>query len=64
MNVAVIGSGGREHAICFQLQRSKEIKKLLEDKSFLEKILKQGTEKAIAIAESNLKEIKNIVGFF
>jgi len=28
MNVAVIGSGGREHAICFQLQRSKEIKKL------------------------------------
>ena len=42
----------------------KEIKKLLEDKIFLEKILKQGTEKAIAIAESNLKEIKNIVGFF
>ena len=28
MNVAVIGSGGREHAICFQLHRSKEIKKL------------------------------------
>ena len=42
----------------------KEIKKLLEDKSFLEKILKNGTEKAKVIAERNLKEIKNVVGFF
>ena len=41
----------------------KEIKKLLEDKSFLEKILKEGTEKASLIAERNLKEIKNVVGF-
>jgi tryptophanyl-tRNA synthetase len=42
----------------------KEIKKLLEDKRFLEKILKEGTEKARVIAERNLKEIKNVVGFF
>ena len=28
MNVAVIGSGGREHALCFKLSMSKKIKKL------------------------------------
>ena len=28
MNVAVIGSGGREHALCFQLLKSKEIENL------------------------------------
>ena len=42
----------------------KEIKKLIEDKSFLEKILNEGMEKAGVIAERNLKEIKNVVGFF
>jgi tryptophanyl-tRNA synthetase len=42
----------------------KEINKLLKDKSFLEKTLKEGTEKARVIAERNLKEIKNVVGFF
>ena len=42
----------------------KEIKKLLNDKSFLEKTLKEGTEKAKTIADLNLKEIKNVVGFF
>ena len=41
----------------------KEIKRLLNDKSFLEKTLKEGTEKARTIAELNLKEIKNVVGF-
>jgi tryptophanyl-tRNA synthetase len=41
----------------------KEIKKLLEDRRFLEKVLKEGTEKARVIAERNLKEIKNVVGF-
>ena len=41
----------------------KEINKLLEDKSFLEKTLKEGTEKARVIAERNLKEIKNVIGF-
>ena len=28
MNVAVIGSGGREHALCFKLSLSKKISKL------------------------------------
>ena len=42
----------------------KEIEKLLEDKTFLEKILKEGAEKARAKAEINLREIKNVIGFF
>ena len=29
MNLAVIGSGGREHALCFKLKQSKKIKKLI-----------------------------------
>ena len=29
MNLAVIGSGGREHAICYKLRQSQKIKKLL-----------------------------------
>ena len=33
-------------------------------KSFLEKTLKEGTEKARLIAQRNLKEIKNVIGFF
>ena len=28
MNLAVIGSGGREHAICYKLKQSSKIKKL------------------------------------
>ena len=42
----------------------KRIKELLSDKSYLEKTLKEGTEKARNIAEYNLKEIRNVVGFF
>jgi tryptophanyl-tRNA synthetase len=41
----------------------KEIKNLLEDKSYLEKILKEGTEKASDLAVRNLKEVRNVVGF-
>ena len=40
----------------------KEIKKLLEDKSHLEGILKKGKEKANIIAEENLKIIREKVG--
>ncbi len=29
MNLAVIGSGGREHAICYKLKQSTKIKKLI-----------------------------------
>jgi len=40
----------------------KEIKKLLEDKPHLMKVLKKGTEKANIIAEENLKNIREKVG--
>ena len=40
----------------------KEMKKLLDDKIHLEKILKKGTEKANIIAEENLKNIREKVG--
>jgi len=40
----------------------KEIKKLLEDKSFLNEILEKGAKKADLIAKDNLKEIYDIVG--
>lgn len=39
-----------------------EIKKLLDDKAHLEKILKKGKEKANIIAEENLKIIREKVG--
>jgi len=42
----------------------KKIRKLLDDKSYLEKVLKEGTDKARNLAEHNLKEIRNAVGFF
>ena len=29
MNLAVIGSGGREHAICYKLKQSTKIKKII-----------------------------------
>ena len=29
MNLAVIGSGGREHALCYKLKQSAKIKKLI-----------------------------------
>jgi len=41
----------------------KEIKNLLEDKSYLEKVLNKGTEKARDLAEHNLKEVRNVIGF-
>ena len=28
MNLAVIGSGGREHALCYKIRQSKEVNKL------------------------------------
>jgi len=42
---------------------SKEIKKLLEDKSYLDKILLDGVEKANSIASKKIDKIKEIVGF-
>ena len=29
MNLAVIGSGGREHALCYKLKQSQKVKKLI-----------------------------------
>ena len=40
----------------------KEIKKLLNDKQQLKKILLKGSEKANVIAEENLKNIREKVG--
>ena len=41
----------------------KEIQKLLDDKAHLKGVLKKGSEKANIIAEENLKNIRDIVGF-
>ena len=42
---------------------SNEIKKLLNDKTHLDKILQEGVEKADKIASKKIKKIKEIVGF-
>jgi tryptophanyl-tRNA synthetase len=39
-----------------------EIKKLLDNKSYLKDVLKKGSEKANIMAEENLKNIRDIVG--
>lgn len=43
---------------------TKEMRKLLDDKSYLEEILKKGENKANSIAKPILKEVKEIVGFY
>ena len=40
-----------------------EIKQLLDDQSYLDKILLEGVEKANLIASKKIKRIKEIVGF-
>ena len=42
---------------------SKEIKRLLEDKEYLDTILLEGADKADKIASKKIKEIKELVGF-
>ncbi len=42
---------------------SSEINKLQADPAYLDSILKDGVEKARAIASANIKEIKDIIGF-
>jgi tryptophanyl-tRNA synthetase len=42
---------------------SKEIKKLLNDENYLDKILLEGSDKANEIASKKIKEIKDLVGF-
>jgi tryptophanyl-tRNA synthetase len=41
----------------------KKITQFLDDKTFLEKVINEGSEKANKIAQKNLNEIKNTVGF-
>ena len=41
----------------------KKISKFKKDKPYLIKVLKEGASKANLIAENNLKEVKEIVGF-
>lgn len=40
-----------------------EMRRLLEDETYIDGILKQGAQKAGAIAEANMKEIREMVGF-
>jgi tryptophanyl-tRNA synthetase len=42
---------------------SREIKKLLNDENYLDKILLEGSDKASKIASKKMKEIKDLVGF-
>ena len=42
---------------------SNEIKKLLNDKSYIDKILKEGADKANLFASKKVSEIKKIIGF-
>ena len=42
---------------------SKEMKKLMEDHAYLDKIMKSGKEKAISVAEPILKQVYEIIGF-
>ena len=42
---------------------SDEIKKLINDKQYLDKILSDGADKAEQIAGKKIKEMKKIIGF-
>ena len=55
MNLAVIGSGGREHAICYKLKQSAKIKKLICIPG------NAGTQK---IAENIKEDISNFDGLY
>ena len=43
---------------------SDKMNRLLDDETYLSKILRNGAEKASVITERNLKEIREIIGFF
>ena len=42
---------------------SDEIKKLINDQNYLDKVLKEGANKAEEIAGKKIKEMKKIIGF-
>ena len=55
MNLAVIGSGGREHSICYKLKQSPKIKKL---------ICIPGNAGTKQIAENINEDISNFEGLY
>ena len=44
------------------MDKKDEMKKLMEDKEYLDNIMKVGKEKAIAVAEPVLSQVYEIVG--
>ena len=54
MNLAVIGSGGREHAICYKLKQSKKLKKLICIPG------NAGTQKIAKNIKKNISNFKDI----
>ena len=46
-----------------KMQGDKKIDTLKKDKAYLSKVLKDGNNKARLIAEKNMKEVREIVGF-
>ena len=58
MNIGIIGSGGREHALCFKLSESKKVKKIF---CFPGNAGTENIAKNININLSNFEELKKII---
>ena len=58
MNIAIIGSGGREHALCFKLSESKKVKKIF---CFPGNAGTENIAKNINVNLSDFKELKKII---
>ena len=58
MNIAIIGSGGREHALCFKLSESKKVKKIF---CFPGNAGTENIAKNININLSDFEELKKII---
>ena len=60
MNLAVIGSGGREHSICYKLKQSPKIKKLIciPGNAGTQKIA-ENIEEDILNLKPSIKSLKN-----
>ena len=65
MNLAVIGSGGREHSICYKLKQSRKIKKLIciPGNAGTQKVAKN-LKKARNKSLKNIEKINWSEGFF
>ena len=58
MNIGIIGSGGREHALCFKLSESKKVKKIF---CFPGNAGTENIAKNININLSDFEELKKII---